>query len=107
MGVTKRVPADPSLASPIAARVLVIDENPDHQLLAVTALVPRGFEVKSASTAREGRCGDPERAFGTVARSYRVRDSSSLRLAGPLLRSPRPPREAIRGHESAVQCEGT
>ena len=75
-------PAAPNNSNPPAdpLRVLVIDPNEDHQLLTVTALAPRGYQVKAASASREGLRLLEGPRFDAILVDAKLRDIGALEM---------------------------
>ncbi|HYT00575.1 MAG TPA: ATP-binding protein [Thermoplasmata archaeon] len=75
-------PAVPNNSNPPAdpLRVLVIDPNEDHQLLTVTALAPRGYQVKAASASREGLRLLEGPRFDAILVDAKLRDIGALEM---------------------------
>lgn len=86
-------------AGGLPPRVLVIDGNEEHQVLSVTSLSPRGYQVRAVSTARDGLRLLQEGPFDAIIIDAKLRDISALEfLQGIVERFPNTPRILLVPH---------
>jgi len=90
-------------ARPSGPRVLVIDGNEEHQILAITALGRAGFRVDAATTAIVGLRLAHENRYDAIVVDHKLRDMSGLATLGSLNDLDR---EAPKVYLAAVGFEG-